>query len=90
VWLARKAVVSTSCRPERSLPRYGGDEFVVVSELDGLESRLRSAFADPLRTRYGILEIGVDVGVTAWRRGLALADVLAEADRRMPARKWAG
>lgn len=77
-------------RSEDAVIRYGGDEFVVVSELDGLEARLRAAFADPLRTRYGVLEIGADVGVTAWRRGLALADILAEADRRMYARKRAG
>jgi diguanylate cyclase (GGDEF)-like protein len=77
-------------RSEDAVIRYGGDEFVVVSEIDGLEGRLRSAFADPLRTRYGILEIGVDVGVVAWRRGLALSDILAEADRRMYARKRAG
>jgi hypothetical protein len=30
------------------------------------------------------------VGVMAWRHGLALADILAEADRRMYATKRAG
>ena len=77
-------------RSEDAIVRYGGDEFVVVSELDGLEARLRAAFADPLRTRYGVLEIGVDVGVMQWRHGLALADILAEADHRMYATKRAG
>jgi diguanylate cyclase (GGDEF)-like protein len=77
-------------RSEDAIIRYGGDEFVVVSDLEGLQTRLRAAFADPLRTRFGVLDVGADVGVMAWRRGLALADILAEADRRMYATKRAG
>ncbi|MEJ2288151.1 MAG: GGDEF domain-containing protein [Deinococcales bacterium] len=77
-------------RPEDVVIRYGGDEFVVVSEAEQLEPRLRAAFDGPIVTKDGAFEVEVDVGVMPWRAGLALADILAEADRRMYATKRAG
>lgn len=77
-------------RPEDAVIRYGGDEFVIASEADRVEPRLRAAFASPIVTKEGVFEVEADVGVMPWRPGIALADILAEADRRMYATKRAG
>lgn len=77
-------------REDDAVIRYGGDEFVVVSELPALDERLAEAFVDPLKTRYGTFAVAADIGIMPWHPGLALADILAEADRRMYATKRAG
>jgi diguanylate cyclase (GGDEF)-like protein len=77
-------------RPDDAVIRYGGDEFVVASEADRVEPRLLTAFDSPIVTKEGVFEVGADVGVMSWRPGIALAEILAEADRRMYATKRAG
>lgn len=70
--------------------RYGGDEFVVASELSELRERVQHAFEEPLRTRFGTFVVSADIGVMRWRPGLTLSEILVEADRRMYATKRAG
>lgn len=76
-------------RDEDVVLRYGGDEFVVASELTELAHRLTTALADPVRTAAGTVVVGADVGATEWRPGLTLHELLTETDRRMYASKRA-
>lgn len=63
--------------------RYGGDEFVVASDLGEVEARLADALLDPIRTRSGSVALAADVGTTLWQPGVTLGDLLGETDRRM-------
>lgn len=74
-------------RDEDMVLRYGGDEFVVASELGEVEARLADALLDPINTRSGGVALAADVGATLWRPGVTLGDLLGETDRRMYANK---
>ena len=63
--------------------RYGGDEFLVASTLSELEPRLRQAFASPVVTSRGTLNISARIGVMSAASTTDLDDILHEADRRM-------
>ena len=63
--------------------RYGGDEFLVASTLSELEPRLRQAFASPVVTSRGTLEVSARIGVMSAASDTDLDKILHEADRRM-------
>ncbi len=69
--------------------RYGGDEFLVASHLTDLGARIAGALHDPVLTASGTVEVQADIGIMAWRAGMPLRDIVAEADRRMYAAKRA-
>ena len=63
--------------------RYGGDEFLVASTLHELEPRLRQAFASPVMTSRGTLDVSARIGVMSAASNADLDEILHEADRRM-------
>ena len=78
-------------RPEDTVSRIGGDEFVVLCEDLATEQeapiiaeRVRAALAEPFELSVGSVRIGCSVGVaTTCEAGVAAHDLLAEADQRM-------
>lgn len=69
--------------------RWGGDEFVVVLDLEWhlaelvLQRVVRSVTAEPLSTSAGPLNVGVSAGVTRWLPDEDTDAVLARADSAM-------
>lgn len=69
--------------------RWGGDEFVVLFDLEGhlaepvLQRVVRAITSEPLITSAGTLRVGISAGVTVWLDGEDADDVLARADRAM-------
>ena len=76
--------------------RWGGDEFVVVLELDlkkGLpviERLFQQVSAEPMATTIGDLPFGISVGVSEWVAGETLESVLARADAALYSAKESG
>jgi diguanylate cyclase (GGDEF)-like protein len=85
------AVIAAQARQADSVGRYGGDEFVVVAPLSSLAGatqaaeRLRLAMeAEHIHARASNLRVTLSIGVAAsTSEDLAVADVLARADRSM-------
>jgi diguanylate cyclase (GGDEF)-like protein len=68
-----------SVRPEDTVARFGGDEFLVLSEVDdpaeaeAIVARIHSAVSAPMQIGSHTLQIGVSIGV-------AIAGPVSEAD----------
>jgi diguanylate cyclase (GGDEF)-like protein/PAS domain S-box-containing protein len=82
--------LQVTLRPDDTVARIGGDEFVVASHVDGpadadaLLERVRTALAEPL----GIpgdpdLTVGVSVGLAVARGNVDVTSLIADADRAM-------
>lgn len=88
----------SALRPADTLVRYGGDEFVAVSddlpdpgEAEDLAERLRRAIATPLVVESGVEVVPtVSVGVATSPPREGAADLLAAADAAVYAAKAAG
>jgi diguanylate cyclase (GGDEF)-like protein/PAS domain S-box-containing protein len=90
--VAVRLVRATAGYRHAMVARHGGDEFVVIAQVDGdraeaatmdLCSALGEAVADPITLSVGPLQMYASVG-GAWSRGGEAADVLiAEADTQM-------
>lgn len=63
--------------------RYGGDEFVVVSEAAALHERLEQLFAAPVQTSVGEVFVKADVGEVSQLPGESLENLLSRADEAM-------
>jgi len=63
--------------------RYGGDEFVVVSEAAALCARLEQLFAAPVQTSVGAILVNADVGEVSWLPEESLESLLSRADEAM-------
>ncbi len=74
-------------RKEDVFMRYGGDEFVVASQLGALRPRLETAFMEPFRTSVGLIQVVADIGVEQWQPGMVLDSLLSAADEAMYIRK---
>lgn len=88
------ARLSNCGREEDTVARVGGDEFVVVAEveqarptLDALRARYESAISQPLDYRGQALHPVGTVGVVAAHEGDTANGILERADRAMYARK---
>ena len=85
------AVIAAQARQADSVGRYGGDEFIVVAPQSTLAGaaqaaeRLRVAMeAEPIHARASDLRVTLSIGVAAsTSEDLAVADVLARADRAL-------
>ena len=88
--------LSEAVRPQDTVARTGGDEFVVVAPritadgLDGLVVRLRTVLDRPHVVHGVPVHVGASVGSTLARPGDDPADVLWRADRAMYAVKHGG
>jgi diguanylate cyclase (GGDEF)-like protein len=69
--------------------RYGGDEFVVASEMAHVAERIEAALRDPLRILGAAVNLRADIGTMTWEDGTSVGDIVIEADRRMYAAKRA-
>ena len=83
-------------RPEDTVARIGGDEFVVLAELTpscdgalegGLAARIETALAEPMPFAGDARPVGVSVGCVLAQPGEGVRDLLARADQAMYARK---
>lgn len=81
-------------RPEDTIARWGGDEFVVVAErlstttFEGILGRLRAAFDEPLESPSGHrLTIGVTVGSALGQAEEDAHQLIARADAAMYAHR---
>ena len=90
-------VLARQCRTEDLLGRYGGEEFVVAAtdtDADGamrMAERIRAAVAaEGVATDAGELALTVSIGVSSWRPGERLGDLLARADAALLQAKEAG
>jgi len=69
--------------------RWGGDEFVVLFDLEGhlaetvLQRVVRAITSEPLATSAGAIPVGISAGVTVWLDGEDADAVLARADGAM-------
>lgn len=63
--------------------RYGGDEFVVVSEAAALCARLEQLFTAPVQTSVGEVFVNADVGEVSWLPEESLESLLSRADAAM-------
>jgi diguanylate cyclase (GGDEF)-like protein len=85
------AVIAGQARQADSVGRYGGDEFIIVAPQSSLAGaaqaaeRLRLAMeAEPIHARASDLRVTLSIGVAGCTsEDLAVADVLARADRAL-------
>lgn len=63
--------------------RYGGDEFIVASDLGRLDGRLQEVFREPVVSSVGPLKVAARIGTLRADADTTLDHVLHEADRRM-------
>lgn len=63
--------------------RYGGDEFVVVSEAAALRPRLERLFVSPIQTSAGVVQVQADIGEVSWLPEEPLESLLSRADEAM-------
>jgi diguanylate cyclase (GGDEF)-like protein len=85
------AVIAGQARQADSVGRYGGDEFIIVAPQSSLAGaaqaaeRLRVAMeAEPIHARASDLRVTLSIGVAGCTsEDLAVADVLARADRAL-------
>ena len=82
--------VAGAVRGDDVVMRYGGDEFVVASELRSVKRRIERTLDDPVATSVGRLDLGVDVGEVRWQQGTSLDSLLSLADKAMYAEKRSG
>jgi diguanylate cyclase (GGDEF)-like protein len=88
------ARLANSGREEDTVARIGGDEFIVVAEveqsrptLDSLRQRFQSVISQPVDYQGQMLQPAATVGVVAALEGEHANEVLERADRAMYARK---
>mgnify|MGYP002682635742 CR=1 FL=1 len=71
------------------LARWGGDEFLVVQELEvdsalpTLERARLAIRGTPIGIRAGSISTSVSIGVVGWHAGQPLDEALAQADRAL-------
>jgi diguanylate cyclase (GGDEF)-like protein/PAS domain S-box-containing protein len=82
--------LQVTLRPDDTVARIGGDEFVVASHVDSaaharaLRDRVRHALAAPLEVPGDpAMTVGVSVGLAVARGDVDVSQVIAEADRDM-------
>lgn len=74
-------------RQEDVLFRYGGDEFIAASQAPGLETRLRSVFTEPIKTKHAVLQIDARIGIHHEPHKVDINTIVKEADHRMYAER---
>lgn len=88
----------TAVRPEDTVSRFGGDEFVVlcenvegISELNAIASRLQHAVANPFTVNGARIHQTLSIGIAACQPGEMSADeLLSDADAAMYRAKQQG
>ena len=98
VLFAAAGRISRVVRPEDTLARYGGDEYVVLcqnlpgaDEAEHIAQRIVAAFTQPFVTSGGMAKLGASVGVRVVTGGPASPHgVIFDADRAMYEGKRSG
>jgi diguanylate cyclase (GGDEF)-like protein len=75
--------IANELRQDDVVLRYGGDEFVVVSEAAALSSRLEQLFLSPIQTSSGAIQVQADVGEVNRLPEEPLESLLTRADEAM-------
>jgi diguanylate cyclase (GGDEF)-like protein len=76
--------------------RWGGDEFVVVLDLECeqgtrvIERVFDQVCSEPLSTSVGDIPVGISVGISGWEQSQTLDSVLAQADTALYSAKDSG
>lgn len=81
-------------RPEDTVARWGGDEFVVIAErlsapaVETVLDRLRRAFDEPLETAVGlVVQVGITIGSACWTGQESAEALIERADAAMYAHR---
>jgi diguanylate cyclase (GGDEF)-like protein len=94
-WTAAR--LTALCRETDTVARLGGDEFIIVQVDTGvagaslLAERILAAFRSPIELEYGVVEIGLSIGVTMITNpAIDPVEVLRQADLALYASKENG
>lgn len=79
--------LANTLRQEDVLFRYGGDEFIAASQAPGLETRLRSVFTAPIKTKHAALQVEASIGIHHEPDKVDINAIVKEADHRMYAER---